>query len=249
MFRGRHALVTGGGTGIGLAIAQALAEAGAEVTIAGRRRDVLEAAAGPGLHPLAMDVADEASVEAGFAQAVAARGPVAILIANAGLAEPSAIKHMALADWRRTMAINLDGAFLCVRAVLAARGRDDWCRVVAISSIAGIKGLRGAPAYTASKHGLIGLMRGLAADHLGQPVTFNALCPAYVDTDIVPVNIARVMERTGMTEAEATEVVAGANPHGRLIAPDEIAAAAMWLCGPGSESVNGQAIEIAGGQF
>jgi 3-hydroxybutyrate dehydrogenase len=249
MVRGSHALVTGGGTGIGLAIARALAGAGAEVTIAGRRREVLEAAAGPGLHPQVMDVADEASVAAGFAAAVAARGPVSILIANAGLAEPSAIKHMSLSEWRRTMGVNLDGAFLTVRAMLAERGRDDWGRVVAISSIAGIKGLRGAPAYTASKHGLIGLMRGLAADHLGQPITFNALCPAYVDTDIVPVNIARVMERTGMSEDEARAVVTGANPHGRLIAADEIAAAVLWLCGSGSQSVNGQAIEISGGQY
>lgn len=249
--QGRHALVTGGGTGIGLAIARALAAAGAEITIAGRRTDVLAQAAAdhPRLHPLAMDVADEASVEAGFTAATAARGPVAICIANAGIAEPSAIKRMTLDDWRRTMGINLDGTFLTIRAMLQRRDRDDWGRVIAVSSIAGLKGLRGAPAYSASKHGMIGLIRGLAADHLGQAITFNALCPAYVDTDIVPENIRRVMDRTGMSEAEATRAVAGANPHGRLIDTDEVAAAAMWLCGPGSQSVNGQAIQIAGGEF
>lgn len=248
---GRHALVTGGGSGIGLAIARALAGAGAEVTIAGRRDEVLRkaAAAVRGLHPAAMDVADEASVVASFAGAVAARGPVSILVANAGIAEPSAIKHLALADWRRTMATNLDGAFLTMREMLRARARSDWGRVIAVASVAGLRGLRGAPAYTASKHGMVGLVRGLAADHLGQPLTVNALCPAYVDTEIVPQNVARVRERTGMSEAEATAVVAGANPHGRLIAPREVAAAAMWLCLPGSESVNGQAIEISGGQM
>ncbi len=246
---GRHALVTGGGTGIGLAIARALAAQGAAVSIAGRRRDVLEGVAGDGLHPVVMDVADEESVISGYAQAVSARGPVSICVANAGIAEPSAIRKMELSEWRRTMAINFDGAFLTIREMLRGRERDNWGRVIAISSIAGLKGLKGGPAYTASKHGMIGLIRGLAADHLGQPITFNAICPGYVETEIVPANIARIMARTGMSEAEATKVIVGANPHGRLIAPDEVAAVAEWLCADAAGSVNGQSIEISGGQF
>jgi NAD(P)-dependent dehydrogenase (short-subunit alcohol dehydrogenase family) len=251
MLNGQHALVTGGGTGIGLAIARTLAGAGAVVTITGRREAVLRKAAETvaGLHAEVMDVAEEASVVSAFAAAQTLRGPVSICVANAGIAEPSAIKRLELTDWRRMMATNLDGAFLTIREALRARARDDWGRIIAVSSIAGLKGLKGAPAYSASKHGMIGLIRGLAADHLGQPVTFNALCPAYVETDIVPANIARVVARTGLSEAEARAVVVGANPHGRLIAPEEVAAAALWLCGPGSQSVNGQSIEIAGGQF
>lgn len=248
MLEGRHALVTGGGTGIGLAIARALAEAGATVTIAGRRREPLEAASGQGLHPLVMDVAEEASVVDGVAAAVAARGPVTVCVANAGVAEGRSLPRTTLEFWRRMMAVNLDGAFLTIRECLPAMRDAGWGRVIAVSSIAGLKGLKGAPAYTASKHGMIGLIRGLSEDHLGSGLTFNALCPGYVDTPIVARNVAAISARAGVSEAEALAIMTDANRHGRLIAPGEVAAAALWLCGPGSESVNGQAIEIAGGQ-
>ena len=197
MLEGKHALVTGGGTGIGLAIAQALAEHGAQVTITGRRAEVLEEVAGDGLHPLVMDVTDEASVVDGVAAAVAARGPVQICVPNAGIAEGLGLHKMDLDFWRRVMATNLDGAFLTIRECMSSMRETDWGRVIAISSIAGIRGLRGAPAYTASKHGLIGLIRGLSEDYLSTGYTFNAL----------------------------------------------------WLCGPGSQSINGQCIQIAGGQM
>lgn len=250
MLEGRHAIVTGGGSGIGLAIARALAGAGANVTIAGRRAEALAAAAaGPGLHPQALDVTNESSVEAGISAATAARGPISICVANAGIAEGRALRKTDLALWRRTMATNLDGAFLTIRACLATMGHLDWGRVIAVASIAGLRGLRGAAAYTASKHGMVGLIRALAADHAGHPLTFNALCPGYVDTEIVTRNVASIRARTGMGEDEALAVMVGANPHGRLIRPEEVAAAALWLCGPGSDGVNGQAIEIAGGQM
>lgn len=246
---GKHALITGGGTGIGLAIAQALAGEGAQVTITGRRQAVLDRVSGEGITGLAMDVRDEAEVIAKVEMAVRARGPVQICVANAGIAEGRTLHKTSLEFWRNMMSTNLDGAFLTIRECLNSMRRTDWGRVIAISSIAGVKGLKGASCYTASKHGMIGLIRGLAADHLGQPFTFNAICPAYVDTDIVSENITRIMARTGMSEAEARNVMVGANPHGRLIAPEEIAAAALWLVRPGSESVNGQTIEIAGGQM
>ncbi|ETX29246.1 SDR family NAD(P)-dependent oxidoreductase [Roseivivax isoporae] len=246
---GRHALVTGGGTGIGLAVARALAAEGAEVTITGRRAGPLEAARAERIHPLQMDVSDEASVVDGVAAAVAARGPVQICVPNAGIAEPSAIHRTDMDFWRRTMATNLDGAFLTIRECLGGMRQTDWGRVIAIASIAGLKGLNGAPVYTASKHGLVGLIRGLSADYAGKPITFNALCPAYVDTDIVPQNVARIMERTGLSEAEARRTMEGANPHGRLILPEEVAEAALWLCSGGSGSVRGQAIQIAGGEM
>lgn len=249
MLDGKHALITGGGTGIGLAIAKALAEAGAQVTITGRRAEVLEAVAGPGLHPLVMDVTEESSVVDGVAQAVKARGPVQICVPNAGIAEGQSIRKADLASWRQTMSTNLDGAFLTIRECLPAMTGTDWGRVIAVSSIAGIRGLRGAPAYTASKHGLVGLIRGLSEDFLGTPYTFNALCPGYVDTEIVSRNQSSIAERTGMSAEDALQVMVKANRHRKLLDTDEVAAAALWLCGPGSQSINGQTIQIAGGQM
>ncbi|MHA7875754.1 SDR family NAD(P)-dependent oxidoreductase [Roseivivax sp.] len=247
--QGKHALVTGGGTGIGLAIAQALAEAGAEVTITGRREAPLRAAEGPRIAGQVMDVSEEASVEDGVAAAVAARGPVQICVANAGIAEGRALHKTDLAFWRQMMGINLDGCFLTIRACLASMRGTDWGRVIAVSSIAGIRGLKGAPAYSASKHGMVGLMRGLAADYAGKPITFNALCPAYVDTNIVSSNVEKIMQRTGMSQEDATQAMVGVNPHGRLITPAEVAEAALFLCGPNSGSMNGQALQVAGGEM
>ncbi len=250
MLEGKHALVTGGGTGIGLAIAQALAGAGAQVTITGRRAEVLEAAAArmPGLFGQVMDVTDEASVVEATEAAVAARGPIRICVANAGVAEGRALVKTDTEFWRRILTTNLDGAFWTIREALRSMLQTDWGRVIAVSSIAGIRGLRGAPAYSASKHGMIGLIRSLSEDYLGQPFTFNALCPGYTDTAIITRNAAIISERAGVGEREAVDMMVRTNRHKRLIAPEEVAAAALWLCGPGSQSINGQAIEIAGGQ-
>ena len=246
---GKHALVTGGGTGIGLAIAQGLAAQGAQVTITGRRTDVLEQAAGDGLYAVQMDVANEDSVVTGVAQAIQDRGPIQICVPNAGVAEGRALHKTDMEFWRNMMAINVDGCFLTIRECLKSMHTTDWGRVIAISSIAGLKGLKGGSCYTASKHAMIGMIRALAADHLGKPYTFNALCPAYVDTNIVPQNVESITKRTGMSEEEAMQVMVGANPHGRLIAPKEVAEAALFLCSANSGSVNGQAIQISGGEM
>lgn len=249
MLNGKHAIVTGGGTGIGLAIARALADQGAQVTITGRRLSKLQEAAGPNIHPLEMDVQSEASVVDGIAQVVEARGPIQICVPNAGIAEGRAILKTDLDFWRGMMATNLDGAFLTIRESLKSMTTTEWGRVIAVSSIAGIKGLKGAPTYTASKHALLGLIRALAADYAKKPYTFNALCPAYVDTAIVSSNVDSIMARTGMSADEARELMVGVNPHGRLITPEEVADAALFLCGPNSGSMNGQAIQIAGGEI
>ncbi|NRB35461.1 MAG: SDR family oxidoreductase [Rhodobacteraceae bacterium] len=246
---GKHALVTGGGTGIGLAIARALAAEGAQVTITGRRIEVLEEVATDGLHPMAMDVRDEADVVAKIASAVAARGPIQICVANAGVAEGKAVHKTTMEFWRNMMATNLDGAFLTVRESLTSMRETDWGRVITISSIAGVRGLKGAACYSATKHGLIGMTRSLSEDYMGTPFTFNALCPGYVATPIVDRNVTSISERAGVSSEEAMKMMVSANRHKRLIEADEIAAAAMWLVGPGSGSVNGQAIEIAGGQM
>ncbi len=246
--KGKHALVTGGGTGIGLAIARALAGAGAEVTITGRRLSVLEDVAGPGLHPARMDVTDEAQVTGQIAAAVEARGPIQVCVANAGIAEGRSLAKTELDFWRSVMATNLDGTFLTLREALRSMQQTDWGRVIAVSSIAGLRGLKGAGAYSASKHGVIGLIRSLSEDFMGRPYTFNALCPGYVDTEIVSRNVQAISARAGVSEDEARQMMVGANRHGRLVTAEEVAEAALWLCGPGSGSVNGQCIEIAGGQ-
>lgn len=245
---GKHALVTGGGTGIGLAIAQALAEQGAVVTITGRRQDVLEQAASSGLYAVRMDVRVEESVCAGISQAIDARGPIQICVPNAGIAEGRAVHKTDMTFWRDIMSTNLDGAFLTIRECLPRMLETDWGRVIGVSSIAGLRGLPGAGAYAASKHGLIGLVRSLSEEYLGRPFTFNALCPGYVDTPIVTRNQAAIASRTGMSAQEARQVMLDANRHKRLINPEEVAAAALWLVGPGSQSINGQCIQISGGQ-
>ena len=248
MLTGKHALVTGGGSGIGLAIAQALADAGAEVTITGRRMDRLEAARDTRIYPLKMDVTEETSVTEGVAEAVAARGPVQICVPNAGIAEGRSILKTDMDFWRTMMATNVDGAFLTIRESLRSMTETDWGRVIAVSSIAGLRGLKGGSTYTASKHAMLGLIRALAADYAKKPFTFNALCPAYVDTDIVTTNIDSIMQRTGKSRDEARAVMVDVNAHGRLITPQEVAEAALWLCHQNSGSVNGQAIQIAGGE-
>ncbi|MEQ6248388.1 SDR family oxidoreductase [Sulfitobacter sp. HNIBRBA3233] len=247
--KGKHALITGGGTGIGLAIARSFAAQGAHVTITGRRQEVLDEVATDAMTPLAMDVRDEDDVVAKIAQAVDRNGPVQICVPNAGLATGKAAHKTDMAFWRDMMATNLDGAFLTVRESLKTMRETDWGRVIAISSMAGIKGLPGATCYTASKHGMIGLIRALSEEYMGKPYTFNALCPGYVDTDIVTRNTASISARAGISEDAARDVMVNANRHKRLITVDEVSAAANWLVGEGSGSINGQCIEIAGGQM
>lgn len=245
----KHALVTGGGTGIGLDIALMLADAGADVTITGRRLDVLEAVDHPHIHALQMDVSDEVQTRDGIAQAADARGPIQICVANAGIAEGSPFNKVTLDDWRRTMAINLDGAFLTFQEALRTLPEQEPGRYIAISSIAGLKGLKGAIPYTVSKHGMIGLIRGLSEEYMKRPITFNAVCPGYVETDIVRNQIPGVMRRLDVDEDTARAVFAKGNRHQTLLQTDEITAAVKWLCTEGARSVNGQTIEIAGGQY
>jgi len=248
--QGKHALITGGGTGIGLDIARALAEAGAEVTITGRDLARLEAMAeGHGrLHPLQMDVGNEASVRDGIAAAAAARGPISICVANAGIAEPGPFARETLEHWQKIMRINLDGAFLTLQAAMATLPPDMAARMIAMSSIAGVRGLKGALAYTASKHGVIGLIRGLSEEYMGGPITFNAVCPGYVDTPIVERNAAEISARQGVSNEDARGYLAKGNRHKRLLETEEVTAAVLWLCSGAARSVNGQTIQIAGGQ-
>ena len=242
----RHALVTGGGTGIGKAIALALADAGHEVTICGRRRDTLEAVAHPRIHGIVADVTDEAAVAALYAQADAARGPFDIVVANAGGTTSGPAAKVTLDDWQRTLATNLTGAFLSVRFALPGMIARGAGRIVFIASTAGLKGYSYVAPYVAAKHGVIGLMRALAAETATSGVTVNAICPGFAETDLLATSIAAITAKTGRGEAEARAALA--NPQGRFVTPEEIAAAVLWLASDAARSVTGQALSISGGE-
>jgi 3-hydroxybutyrate dehydrogenase len=244
----RHALISGGGTGIGLAIARALATKGAQVIITGRRLEILKAVETDQIHAIVMDVTDEAQQIDVIAQAVAARGAINICVANAGVAEGRRLQKTSTKFWRQIMATNLDGAFLTIRECMRSMLETDWGRVIAISSIAGVRGLKGGGAYSASKHGVIGLIRSYSEEYMGSHITFNAICPGYVDTPIIEHNLKLIQNR-GFSKEAAMNMMVSANPHKRLIPSKDIAEAALWLCSPYSSSVNGQTVEIAGGQL
>lgn len=247
---GKHALITGGGTGIGEAIALALAAEGARVTITGRRMEALKdtAAKSANIHPMVMDVSDEASVVDGVKAAIAARGAVDIHVANAGIAETSPFVKTSLEFWRKIMTTNLDGVFLTCRECAPGMLEKGWGRLLVVSSIAGLKGLKYGAAYSASKHGVIGLTRVMSEEFMGLGVTANAICPGYVRTPIVERNTELIMKRSGLSRDEAEAAMSKSNRHRRLVEVAEVAEAAMWLCHPNSGSINGQTIEINGGQ-
>ena len=242
---GRTVLITGGGTGLGARLAADFAAAGADVVIAGRRAEPLAAvaAATNGVRHVVADVTDEASVQAMFAAA----GPVDVVIANAGASASAPFHRTTLAHWHEMIDVNLTGTFLTLREGWAQlRGRD-WGRLIAVASTAGLRGYRYVGAYTAAKHGVVGLVRALAQEVAGSGTTANALCPGFLATEMTERSIANIQATTGRSREEALAALTADSPLGRLIEPAEVAAAALWLCGPGSDAVNGQAIALDGG--
>lgn len=250
---GKHAVVTGGATGIGYAIAQALLAQGVKVTITGRTEANLHTAqqqlndAGL-IQSIVIDVSDSASVSAGFSQAVERFGTVDILINNAGQVSSAAFLKTSEAQWQQMLAVNLTGTFLCTQQVLSAMLAQSWGRIVNVASTAGLKGYAYVAAYAAAKHGVIGLTKSLALEVAQKGVTVNAVCPGYTETDIVRDAITNIMTKTGRSEEQARAELVAANPQQRLIQPEEVADAVLWLCAPTSASQNGQAIAIAGGE-
>lgn len=246
---GRHAVVTGGGTGIGAAIAAKLSAMGATVTIMGRREKTLQQAARDlGVNYGVVDVTDADSVEQGFAQCAQQHGPVAILINNAGAVTTAPFSRTTQAQWRDTLAVNLDGVFNCTQQVLRSMMKQGYGRVINVASTAGLLGYRYVSAYCAAKHGVIGLTRALALETARSGVTVNALCPGYTDTNIVSDAVKTISAATGRGEDDALSSLTDSNPQGRLVQPAEVAAAAAWLCGPDSDAMTGQSIAVAGGE-
>lgn len=249
--QGQHALVTGAARGIGAAIARMLAAEGATLTLLGRRSDALERLATelPGSHGIMVaDVSEPGQVRSAFEQARAQRGPVAILINNAGQAESAPFGKTSLELWNRMLAVNLTGSFLCAQAALpdmlaAARGR-----IVNIASTAGQRGYAYVAAYAAAKHGVIGLTRSLALEVAKKGITVNAVCPGYTETEILRDSIANVVAKTGRSEDEARAAFAASNPQQRIVQPAQVADAVRWLCGDGAGAVTGQEISVSGGE-
>jgi NAD(P)-dependent dehydrogenase (short-subunit alcohol dehydrogenase family) len=249
---GKYAVVTGAGRGIGAAIAAALDGAGARVALVGRDEARLSGqAARLARDPIAAaaDVSDERSVARAFA-AIRERFPtIDILVNNAGLAESAPLVRTDRALWDRMLGVNLTGTYLCSREVVPGMAKQDFGRIVNVASTAGLVGYPYVSAYCAAKHGVVGLTRALAMELAKTPVTVNAVCPGYTDTDIVRDAVANIVAKTGKSEADARAALTARNPQGRMIRPDEVASTVLWLCSSGAASVTGQAIAIAGGEI
>lgn len=247
----RHALVTGGGSGIGAAIAEALVAAGMRVTITGRRLEVLQtlAARHPGkMQAVVADVTNADAVARAFATAKAAFGPVQILVNNAGQAHSAPFLKTDAALWQQMLDVNLSGTFHCTQAALPDMLAAQWGRIVNVASTAGLAGYAYVAAYCAAKHGVVGLTRALALEVAKKGITVNAVCPGYTETDILRESIANVMAKTGRTEEQARAEFAAGNPQGRIVQPDEVADTVRWLCGQAAASITGQSIAVCGGE-
>lgn len=253
----RHAVVTGASRGIGAAIARQLAQSGAHLTLIGRSRESLDKIATElqthtRVHIEAVDVTDNAGVQAAIQAAEKALGPIHILVNNAGQAISQPFEKTDFEMWQAMLNINLTGTYTCTHAALpsmlkaAAAGTPG--RIIHIASTAGLQGYAYVSAYTAAKHGVIGLTKALALELARKNITVNALCPGYTETDIVHTAIENIVAKTGKSAQQARDTLAASNPQQRLVQPEEIAQAVVWLCSTGSGAINGQAIAIDGGE-
>lgn len=247
---GSHALVTGGGRGIGRAIAASLRQAGATVTILGRDLATLNevVVAGDADHAIVADVSDQAALAVAIAQA-AGRQPIDILVANAGAAESAPFGRSDAALFQRMMDVNFMGVVYATQGVLPGMVAAKRGRIVAIASTAGLKGYGYVTAYAAAKHAVIGLVRSLALEVASKGVTVNAVCPGFTETDLLEGSIDNIISKTGRTREQAVAELAKHNPQGRLVTPAEVADAVLYLCGAGASAITGQSLVVAGGEI
>ncbi|MGL4635632.1 MAG: SDR family NAD(P)-dependent oxidoreductase [Beijerinckiaceae bacterium] len=248
---GRHALVTGGGRGIGRAVARALVDAGATVTVAGRTESHLQDAVAKGdAHGyLILDVTEETAVLHAVRKAAAARGPIDILVANAGAAESGPFLKTDSTVFHRMLNLNLMGVVHACHAVLPDMVTRGHGRIIAIASTAGLKGYAYVSAYTAAKHAVVGFTKALALETAASGVTVNAVCPGYTQTDLVDESLTRIAEKTGRSRDAALNDILKDKPLKRLIKPEEVAAACVWLACDAAAAVTGTSLVVAGGEI
>jgi NAD(P)-dependent dehydrogenase (short-subunit alcohol dehydrogenase family) len=247
---GKHALVTGGGSGIGLATVAALVAAGWRVTLAGRNKAKLLAAlaATNASQIVVVDVTDAEAVQSAVRWAANENGPIRLLVNNAGGVASASFEKTSLAAWRETLDVNLMGTVHGIRAVLPDMKAAGGGRIVNIASTAALTGYRYVSAYVAAKHAVVGLTKALALELAKTGITVNAVCPGYTDTDIIASAVATIAKSGGRSAAEALATFTAANPQGRLVTPEEVAAAVLWLASDAAAAVNGIALPVAGGE-
>ena len=248
---GRHALVTGGGRGIGRAVAASLSAAGASVTVLGRNAGPLQDAVAQGHAKgyVVADVTDERAMSDTAKRAAAERGPIDILVANAGNAESAPFLKADAAQFARMFDLNVMGVVNATRAVLGEMVARGFGRVVVNASVAGLKGYAYVSAYCAAKHAAVGLVRALAQETVHTGVTVNAVCPGYTDTDLVTQGLDKITAKTGRTREQALADMLKDEPLGRLVTPQEVAAAVLFLCSPEASAITGTTLTVAGGEI